>query len=285
MRFGDRKDGKLLRDVDSMHVIMSNFYPRRTENEAYILDTVDLTEMNSYLNKKNKDCEFKYTMFQFVLAVMAKVLILRPKLNYFIVNKKMYERNYHSLAFTVKRKFEDKSEEGLAIIRFKKDWNFDLLHNAVQKEINVVKKDDSNKDNKNLNIVNTVPKFILKIIFPILRFLDKHGKLPKSIMNDDPNHASIFVANLGSIGLNAGYHHLNEWGTNSVFCIIGKKMKRPFFNDDGSYEMKDSLDFALVVDERIADGYYYAKSIKLAKYLFEHPYKLDEPFFNPVDYE
>lgn len=282
-KFGDRKDGKLLRNLDGMHTIMANVYPRRTENEAYIMDTVDLTAMNRFIKQKNEHGESKYTMFQFVLAVMAKVVILRPQLNYFIVNKKMYERNYYSLAFVIKKKFDDKSEEDMAVINFDKDWNFDLLHEAIQNKINFAKNDD--KDNVNLNIVESLPKFTLKILFPVLRFLDKHGKVPKTIANSDPNYSSVFMANLGSIGLNAGYHHLNEWGTNSVFCVIGKKKIRPFYNEDGSYDMRDSLDFALVVDERIADGYYYAKSIELAKYLFEHPEEVDKPFETPISYE
>lgn len=282
-KFGDRKDGKLLRNLDSIHTILVNLYPRRTENEAFIIDTVDLTAMNSFIKQKNESGNSKYTMFQFVLAVMAKVVVLRPQLNYFVVNKKMYERNYYSLAFVIKKKFDDKSEEDMAVINFDKDWNFDLLHEAIQNKINFAKNDD--KDNVNLNIVESLPKFVLKILFSILRFMDKHGNLPKAIRNNDPNYSSVFVTNLGSICLNAGYHHLNEWGTNSVFCVIGKKKIRPFFNEDGTYDMKDSLDFALVVDERIADGYYYAKSIELAKYLFEHPEEVDKPFETPISYE
>lgn len=285
-KFGDRKDGRLFRDIDSLHLLMNNFYPNRTENEACVLETVDLSQMNKYLYKKNENNqEFKYTMFQFVIAVMAKTIILRPQLNYFVVNKKTYIRNYHSVAFTIKKKFNDDSDEGLAIVRFDKKDNFDSIHNFIESIINGVRTDEDNKSNSNLSFVSKCPNLILKLIFPFLRFLDKHGKLPKSIINDDPNYSSMFVTNLGSIGLNAGYHHLSEWGTTSMFFVVGKKQKRPFYNDDGSFEMKDSLEFGLVVDERIADGYYFAKSIKLAKYLFEHPEELDKPFDSSVDYE
>ena len=35
--------------------------------------------------------------------------------------------------------------------------------------------------------------------------------------------------------------------------------------------------FGITLDERIADGYYYAKTIELFKYIMEHPEYLDRP--------
>ena len=101
-----------------------------------------------------------------------------------------------------------------------------------------------------------------------------------SITKGDPGYSSVMVSNLGSIGMRAGYHHLSNWGTNSIFVVMGKIKKRPFFDEDGNVSMKISVDLGLTVDERIADGYYYSKSVKLLKYLLEHPeeleYRLDE---------
>ena len=52
-RRGDRKDGRLLRELDSLHFITGIIYPNRCDNEAYISVKVDLTAMNEYLAKKN----------------------------------------------------------------------------------------------------------------------------------------------------------------------------------------------------------------------------------------
>jgi pyruvate/2-oxoglutarate dehydrogenase complex dihydrolipoamide acyltransferase (E2) component len=84
--------------------------------------------------------------------------------------------------------------------------------------------------------------------------------------------------------LNAGYHHLSNWGTTSVFVVIGEKERRPVFHEDGTFEMRTMLDVGITLDERIADGYYYAKTVRLLKKLIENPELLDRPANEEVDY-
>ena len=105
---GDRRDGKLLRNIDSMHYIMPLIFPNRCDNEAYISETVDLTNVAAYLEKKNADGpEYKYNLFQVIVTAVLKTITLRPKMNYFITNFNMYERNEVSAAFTIKKIFAD----------------------------------------------------------------------------------------------------------------------------------------------------------------------------------
>ena len=93
----------------------------------------------------------------------------------------------------------------------------------------------------------------------------------------------MFVTNLGSIKLNADYHHLFDWGTNSFFVVISEKKMRPFFKEDGSYELRNTIKLGITVDERIADGYYFAKTLKLVRKMFEHPELLDEDAATPIE--
>ena len=116
------------------------------------------------------------------------------------------------------------------------------------------------------------------------RFLDRHGWMPKTVIATDPYYSSVVLTNLGSIKLHAGYHHLTNWGTTSVFCAIGERKKRPFYSEDGSTEMRDSVDLGLTIDERIADGYYYSKTIRLLKTILENPELLEKPLSEKVEY-
>lgn len=118
----------------------------------------------------------------------------------------------------------------------------------------------------------------------ILFFLDHRGKVPFDLIKADPNYASIFLTNLGSIGLQSGYHHLNNWGTNSFFCVIGKKHLAPEWHEDGSYTVRPVIGLGLTVDERIGDGYYYSGTVRLLKKLMENPELLEQPFSTPVEY-
>ena len=136
-----------------------------------------------------------------------------------------------------------------------------------------------------MDILNKMPRWLSKTAIKIICWLDRHGWVPKSMVESDPYYSSVVLSNLGSIGLKCGYHHLTNWGTCSLFCIVGEKKTAPYFTTDGSYEMRETLDLGLTIDERLADGYYYSKSIKLLKYLLEHPELLERPANEEVDYD
>jgi len=110
-----------------------------------------------------------------------------------------------------------------------------------------------------------------------------HDILPKAIKEVDPYRATVFISNLGSIKMEASYHHLINWSLNSIFVLANRMHKMPFFNDDGTYEMKDGMSFGFTIDERIADGFYFAKSLALFKNILANPECLDEPLSASFD--
>lgn len=285
-RFGDRKDGYLLRDLDSVHFIMPIIYPSRCDNEAYIAETVDLTNINAYLEQKNaNDPVFKYTFFHILVAAVMKTITLRPKMNRFIANKNTYQRNEVSAAFIVKKQFSDNGGEGLAFLRAKDDSTLDSLHEDLYRQITSCRsgKDSSGTDDT-MEILNKLPRFISKFLLWILTRLDVHGWIPQSIISTDPYYSSVLLSNVGSIKLKSGYHHLTNWGTCSLFCLIGEKSMRPVFDENGNVSMREMLDLGMTIDERLADGYYYAKSIRLLKHLLQNPELLERPLSEAVDY-
>ena len=282
---GDRRDGVLLKNLDSMHFIMPIIYPNRCDNEAYISECIDLTNINSYLEKKNSDNpEYKYNLFQIIVTAVLKTVTLRPKMNRFIANGNMYQRNEISAAFVIKKIFSDNSEEGLAFIRSKAEDTLDTIHDEIYKQVSYCRK-DGKKDSstETMDLFNRMPRFLSKAIIKLVCVLDRHGMVPKSFIASDPYYSSVILSKLGSIKLRSGYHHLTNWGTTSIFVVVGEKKKRPFYDDDGNMTMRDSVDLGLTVDERIADGYYYSKTIKLLKRLLENPELLEAPLKKEVE--
>ena len=135
-RLGDRRDGKLLRDLDSMHFITGIIYPNRCDNEAYISEKIDLTAINAYLAHKNTtQTDFPYTMFHVVLTALVKTITLRPKLNRFIVNGNFYQRNEISAAFVIKKQFSDKSGEGLAFLHTTGEDTLQSIHDYIRAQV------------------------------------------------------------------------------------------------------------------------------------------------------
>lgn len=285
-RRGDRKDGRLLRELDSLHYITGIIYPNRCDNEAYVSERIDLTAMNAYLAEKNQtETEFPYTMFHLVVAALLRTITQRPKLNRFIVNSNFYQRNEVSAAFVVKKQFSDKGAEALAFLHSREDNTLADVHEYIRRQVQDCRSEKVDSSTENMDILNKLPRWLGKTAVKFIMWLDKHGWVPKDMVATDPYYSSVVISNLGSIKLKCGYHHLTNWGTCSLFCIIGEKKKSPFFNEDGSVDMRETLDLGLTIDERLADGYYYSKSVRMLKYLLEHPEELEKPLSEEVHYE
>lgn len=285
-RFGDRKDGTLIRNLDGMHFITPLIYPNRCDNEAYISERIDLGPVNAFLAQKNaQPSDFPYTLFHVILAALVKTVTLRPKLNRFIANKNFYQRREVSAAFVVKKLFSDDAGEALAVVHATDDSTLTSLHEDIFRQISSCRSDKVDASTDNMNLFNRMPRFLGKFIVWILTRLDIHGWIPASIIETDPYYCTMVLSNLGSIRLRSGYHHLTNWGTCSLFCIIGEKKMTPIFQPDGTYEMRETLDLGLTIDERLADGYYYSKSIRLLKHLLEHPELLELPAAQTVELE
>ena len=281
-RRGDRRDARLVRDLDSMHVFMPIMLPNRADNEAFIQELVDMSAVEAYLEKKNAQSpEYKYTFFHVILAALARTVEMRPRMNRFIIGNRYYDRNHITFSFIVKKAFSDNADESVMILKYdptSEKAAIDMIHDKIRDFVYSVRKAD--KKDGTTDILDTLakaPMWMRKIIVAILRSLDNHGNMPKDLANEDPYNSTVFISNLGSIKLNAGYHHLANWSTNSVFVVVGEKHMQPFYNADGSVVVKPALNLGLTLDERIADGYYYSKTVRLLKKFFAEPELLDIP--------
>ena len=284
-RMGDRKDGTLLRDLDAMHFIVPLIYPNRCDNEAYISEKIDLTAINSWLTEKNREVtDFPYTLFHVIVASLLKTVTLRPKMNRFIANKNVYQRNVISSAFVVKKQFADEGAEALAFVYAEDGDTVADIREKIRRQVQDCRSDKLDGSSESMEFFNKMPRFLAKAIIRCVRVLDVHGLVPMSLIETDPYYSTVLISNLGSIRLKSGYHHLTNWGTNSVFCIIGEKKLSPFFDEDGKATMRETVELGLTVDERIADGYYYSKTIRLLKKLLENPQLLELPLGENVEY-
>ena len=273
-----RTDATYLKDIDGMHFIMPFLLPNRCDNQAYFTFQIDLTKLNEYVKKKNEsNPDYKYNLFQCVVTAVLKIITLRSKLSIFIHDKRMYKRNEVSAAFTVKQEFKDDGGEVLCFIHSKPEWNIDDVHDELRRQL-LKLKDRTYKDESSgfMDKFNALPKFISRPLVDLVCWLEKVNLIPKALIETDPYHSSVVLANLGSIGLPDGYHHLTNWGTTSMFIVIGKSGRMPFYEND-KVVFRDGVKLGMTIDERIADGYYFSKSIKMLQLILEEPELLERP--------
>lgn len=286
-KFGDRKDGRRIRDIDGMHCIMMHLMPKRTESEVYLEFPMDVTDLLPYIEEKNRlHPEYKTTIFHCLVTAVARVVTMRPYLNRFICGRKLYERNEVSLSFVVKRKFEDHSEESLMTLIATDDTDLDHVAHKIVGDVKEIRESRGSNDFDGIiNAVGSLPGPFLHAFISLVQRLSASGHLPEVLTKGDINHTTVLLSNLGSIQCPCCYHHLNNYGTNSILITVGVLKKELRIMPDGSTQVRDVLTLGFTADERIADGFYFAKSLKLAEYILQHPQLLDVPLKEEIAYD
>ncbi len=275
---GDRRDGIWLKDVDGLHAIMPHLMPKRCDAEVYLQEDLDVTELLRYLEQKNgPDAPYRTKLFHVFVTAVLKTVYHRPLLNRFVAGKRFYQRKELSAAFIVKRQFKDEAEESLLILRADGDTTLEDVSRKILGDSDQIRKAGGNEINVLLDKLAKLPRCLMRLLMCGFRFLDFHGWMPQSIQKGDDNYATVLLSNLGSIQCGAAYHHLNEYGTNSIVITIGKTEKKQVMRDDGTIEIRDVLPIGATVDERIADGFYFARSIRLLERILAHPEELEQP--------
>ncbi len=280
-----RRDGERIRGLDGFHLILPYVMPKRTEAEVSLTEQFDVTELVRYMDRRNKEEGTNLKIFHAICTAVARTIYHRPKLNIFISGRTFYQRNDITLSFVVKQQFKDDGGESLMFMKVEPDMNLDSVSKLILGDVKKVRREKANDLDKLMDIVGNMPRFVLEGFFGTLRVLEYHGIMPKALTAGDPNYSTVLLANLGSIGADACYHHLNNYGTCSIMITIGTLHKENKIMPDGSTDVRDVINCAFTIDERIADGFYFAKSLRIAKYVLEHPEAMEESISEPVPVE
>jgi len=282
-RRGDRRDGKRVQ-APGLQTVMTALFPKRTDSEVYLNDKIDATELLKYLEKKNEGrTEGKVTIFHCAITGLARMVRERPLMNRFIQGYRIYERNEISLSFVAKRRFADSSEETLMFLVPEETDTVNEISRKIIGDVQEARKSEhaTGGIDELLDKFAAMPRLVMAGAIRVIRIMDFWGVNPKFLTDGDPNYSTILVSNLGSIKCPAVYHHLNNYGTNSIMITIGTLHKEEVLMPDGHKEVRDVVDVGATLDERIADGFYFARSLKLIRYIFEHPEILDLPLNQP----
>ncbi len=286
-KWKDRKDGRYVTDTGGLQTVMAHLMPNRTDNEVYLNDTIDATELVKYLEKKNENLDYKITIFHCAITGLARMVRERPLMNRFIQGHRIYERNEISLSFVCKRRFTDHADEALMVLVPKDTDTINEISRKIVGDVKETRKSEHSTGGVDalLDSFAKIPRPLLMFIIRIIRWLDFWGINPDFLTEGDPNYTTILCSNLGSIKCPAVYHHLNNYGTNSIMITIGTLHKEEMLMPDGHKEIRDVIDVGATLDERIADGFYFARSLKLIRHIFANPELLEKPLGENSDFE
>ena len=265
--FGYRSDGKKIKDLPPIFKIMPCVMPERVDSQVYFKQDIALKSLDEYIDRKAEE-GIKISYMNIVYAAIVKIIGERPNLNRFAMNGSLYQRNKVYVSLVIKKSLTDDGTETPIKLDFDGSENIFEIKNKLYEAI------EKNKEVSNMNgtdkltlAFSFIPNGLIRVAFKFLMFLDKHGLMPKKIIEVSPFHTSVFLTNVGSLGIDSIYHHIYNFGTTSMFFSMGKKKKSYIYEDD-EFRQEKCITLAFVGDERICDGYYYASSFKLlSKYL------------------
>ena len=262
MAFGDRRDAYKVRDLHGLQYLLIDFKPNRCDSAVYMNVDIDVTEFVKFMEKMKKENP-GMTFYHGLVTVMAKAVYSKPFMNRFIADRKMYMHKNVSLASIIKEEFEDGSVECLMnIIVDEKDTLLEISKQTKEKVDAIRQKKKAGIDDT-ADFLGKLPQIIRVPLIGFVKWLDKKGWLPMSLMNDNLYYSTAILTNLGTFKTEGIYHNLTNFGTSSSLIAFGEIREEK----DGKYFMN----FGATIDERIADGFYFCTTLKLIEYIFAHP--------------
>ncbi|MBQ2806515.1 MAG: hypothetical protein IJF08_05645 [Clostridia bacterium] len=281
-RFGDRKDGRLVRTLYPMNKFMP--FIMRTRNDAcnQFADSIDMTETDPYIRSKIKQGMVHFSFLHVFLAAYVRTVAKRPEVNRFVSGNRIYARNNIVVNMTIKTTMSADSPDTCIKVYFEPTDTIDQVYEKFNAAVQAVKDESEQKADgesafdKTARVLSGLPRFVLLRVIDLLTWMDNHRILPQALIGVSPFHGSLFVTSMGSLGIRPIYHHLYNFGNLPIFVSYGNKRMELTLDDEGNVHKKRMIDLKVVTDERICDGYIYASAFKTIRNLLEHPKVLEQ---------
>ncbi len=281
--FGKRPDGRRIRNIDPTQLITGFLMKKRYDAMTMYEDTFNCEAWDKYIKEKAEQ-GIKIGYMHILIAGVVRMLALKPRLNRFVMNGKIYARPKIWVSFTIHPELHIDSPDTVIKLCFEGTESIleiaEKINEAIRKET-VLRKEENGID-KMARVFTSIPSFILNGLVSILMWMDRHNMMPKSIIEFSPFHTSFFITNLKSLGINHVYHHITEFGTNGLFFAMGKEKLIPVV-EKGEVVIQKHMPFSVVSDERFCDGLYYALALRELRKIMRNPAVLETPLEAKVE--
>jgi hypothetical protein len=256
-----RRDGDLVRDLPAYRRIMPFIMRTKAESNVLFEQRIDATKGLEFIRRWNAQYpDRKISFLHLLVYALVQMLHERPRLNRFVMGSRHYQRRGIWISFSGKKAFHDEAPVITVKQQFDPKQSFGDMVTQLSGAFAEGKSDKESSVDKELKVFLLVPAPILRFLVKVVFFLDAWNLLPHFFIEGDPLYASAFIANLGSIKLDAAYHHLFEYGNIPIFGTIGKL-------DEKTNELILRWNY----DERTEDGLYCARALELIRERLEAP--------------
>lgn len=271
--FGFRPDGKRLKGIDPIQKIIPHIMTERFDAQNMSSFDCPCEPIDAFV-KSEQEKGKRINYMDIVIAGMVRIIASYPRLNRFVVNGRIFKRNEICISFVVKKGLSATASDSLVKLNFTGHESIYEVKEKIDKAIaDNAKMEANNGTDKLARVLTFTPNVIIKFLVGTIKFLDKHGMLPKAIIDLSPFHTSCFVTNLKSIKGPTIYHHLYAFGTTGIFLSMGKESLAPVVRNK-QIEIGKLMPVGFVLDERFCDGFYFVKALNFLKQIYLNPVML-----------
>lgn len=277
-RFGDRKEGRLMRSLPAFAKFVPFIMPTRNDACNQYEESFEVSDVDRRLRKLRVDGYKGIGILHFIIAAYIRGVSMLPGMNRFIVGRRIYARDNIEVVMTVKRSLAiDATETTIKVVFEPTDTIFDVYRKMSEK-IDEIKTVEGNNNTEDVaEAMCKAPRFLLRFALTILRIMDYFGWLPQSLLDASPFHGSMIITDLGSLRIGPIYHHIYNFGTLPVFISFGAKRHAYELDRHGNMVDRKYVDCKFVMDERTVDGHYYAQFLQAFRYICQHPEIVETP--------
>jgi hypothetical protein len=266
-----RPDGDYVRGVPLTRRIMPLLMRGRNESLVFFEQKIDVERTRVFLREFRERTGLHATMLHLLMYALTRVLNERPRLNRFAVGGRLWQRRGIWITFSAKKGKTDDDPIVTIKRRIDPEWSLYELVKRVEGDIGDGRSDKKSGTDKELGLLFSLPLFVTSWFVRLVMLFDHLGLLPGFFIRGDPMFASVFIANLGSIQMDAGFHHLYEYGSVPIFCMAGQAKKELVVGDDDEPVAKELMTVRYTLDERVEDGLYCARGLDLMRGYIEDP--------------
>ena len=275
--FGYRVDGKQVRDIDPIQRIVPHIMRHR--HDSMINLTVDLPcePFDEFIKKELAAGNGEYDYMHIIIAGLVRIIANYPRLNRFVMNGRIFKRNVINISFVVRKAMSIEAPDTTVKLTFTGRETIAEVRDKINAVIEANSDMEANNGTDKLaRLITFTPNAIIAFLIGLIKFLDKHGMLPKAIIDVSPFHTTAFITNMKSIKGPSIYHHLYDFGNTGMFFSMGKEAMVPVAKGTEIVTGK-RMPFKIVSDERFCDGFYFSSALRVLRKYYAHPEVLKEP--------
>ena len=276
--FQKRKNARYIKTLTPIEKAMPHIMPKRSDAQVFFTEDIDCTPIDNYIAEKRAQ-GIDMTYLDIFVAAAVRLYAKRPAMNRFVMGGRIFSNDKIRISMSVKKSLRDNAPDTTIKIPFTGHETIFQVKEKFDREIHDNRNETASNDTDKVAAALTrIPNWVMRMAFGLIRILDRSSLLPAKLVEASPFHATMYITYLKSLGIPGIYHHIYDLGTIGQFIAVGKERLAPVCDQKtGEIRAAKVMTLMVVADERICDGLYYARSMRMLRRILENPKALEEP--------